>query len=100
MKSIALASPDVVVVDIMLNGGDGIELCRQVKDTWPKLPVLVLSMHEESLYAERALRAGALGYIMKQAPQDTVMAAIRRVLSGDVYLSDAMSAKLLRTFNR
>jgi DNA-binding NarL/FixJ family response regulator len=57
-------------------------------------------MHEESLYAERALRAGALGYIMKQAPQDTVMAAIRRVLSGDVYLSNAMSAKLLRTFNR
>jgi len=100
MKAIGLAAPDVVVVDIMLNGGDGIELCRQVKDTWPKLPVLVLSMHEESLYAERALRAGALGYVMKQAPQDTVMAAIRRVLSGDVYLSDAMSAKLLRTFNR
>jgi DNA-binding NarL/FixJ family response regulator len=100
MKAIGPAAPDVVVVDIMLNGGDGIELCRQIKDMWPKLPVLVLSMHEESLYAERALRAGALGYVMKQAPQDMVMAAIRRVLAGEVYLTDAMSAKLLRSFNR
>src|SRR3954454_13590111 len=58
MKLIGPAAADVVVVDIMLNGGDGIELCRQIKDMWPKLPVLVLSMHEESLYAERALRAG------------------------------------------
>jgi DNA-binding NarL/FixJ family response regulator len=100
MKAIGPAAPDVVVVDIVLAGGDGIELCRQIKDACPKLPVLVLSMHEESLYAERALRAGALGYVMKQAPQDTVMAAIRRVLAGEVYLSDTMSAKLLRSFNR
>src|SRR5436190_1361762 len=60
MKLIGPAAPDVVVVDIVLNGGDGIELCRQIHDSWPKLPTLVLSMHEESLYAERALRAGAM----------------------------------------
>lgn len=98
MKLIADASPDVAVVDITLNSGDGIELCRQVHERWPELAILVLSMHDESLYAERALRAGAMGYVMKQEPQETVMAAIRRVLKGETYLSDKVASKLLRSF--
>jgi DNA-binding NarL/FixJ family response regulator len=99
MKVIAETEPDVAVVDVSLKGGDGIELCRQIHEQWPNIPVLVLSMHDEALYAERVLRAGALGYVMKQAPQDTVMAAIRRVLRGETYLSDQMSAKLLRSLS-
>jgi DNA-binding NarL/FixJ family response regulator len=99
MKVIAETKPDVAVVDVSLKGGDGIELCRQIHEQWPNIPVLVLSMHDEALYAERVLRAGALGYVMKQAPQDTVMAAIRRVLKGETYLSDQMSAKLLRSLS-
>jgi DNA-binding NarL/FixJ family response regulator len=98
MKVIADTRPDLVVVDITLSGGDGIELCKQVHEAWPSLAVLVLSMHDESLYAERVLRAGAMGYVMKQEPQETVMAAMRRVLQGETYLSDKMAAKLLRSF--
>ena len=99
MKEITATKPDVVVVDITLNGGDGIELCRQIHERWPKLPILVLSMHDETMYAERVLRAGATGYVMKQEPQEKVMAAIRRVLTGETYLSDAMASKLLRSFS-
>ena len=98
LKVIAEAQPDAVVVDVSLAAGDGIELCRQIHEQWPAIGILVLSMHDETLYAERVLRAGALGYIMKQAPQETVMAAIRRVLKGETYLSDKMAAKLLRSF--
>jgi len=100
IKSIATAEPDVAVLDITLNGGDGIELCRQLKETHPKLVILMLSMHDEALYAERALRAGAMGYVMKSAPQETLMAAIRKLLAGHMYLSDSVSAKLLRSFGR
>src|SRR3954452_20914189 len=98
MKVIAETNPDVAVVDITLAGGDGIELCRQIHERWPDMPILVLSMHDESLYAERVLRAGASGYVMKQEPQETVMAAIRRVLAGETYLSEKIAAKLLRSF--
>jgi len=100
MKVIADAKPDVAIVDITLSGGDGIELCRQIHDRWPGLAILVLSMHDESLYAERVLRAGAMGYVMKSEPQEKVMAGIRRVLQGETYLSEKMAAKLLRTFSR
>jgi len=98
LKRINDARPDVVVLDITLNGGDGIELCRQLHERTPDLPILILSMHDETLYAERVMRAGALGYVMKQEPQETVMAAIRRVLTGETYLSETIAAKLLRTF--
>src|SRR5580765_685854 len=98
MKVAAETKPDVAVVDITLAGGDGIELCRQLREQYPSLAILVLSMHDESLYAERVLRAGAMGYVMKQEPQEKVMAAIRRVLAGDTYLSEKMAAKLLRSF--
>jgi DNA-binding NarL/FixJ family response regulator len=98
MKQIAATKPDVIVLDITLAGGDGIELCRQIRERWPAVAILVLSMHDESLYAERALRAGAMGYVMKQEPQNKVMAGIRRTLAGDTYLSEKMASKLLRSF--
>lgn len=93
------AKADVVIVDLTLKGGDGLELCKQIRDRWKDLPILVVSMHDESLYAERALKAGARGYVMKQEPQETVMNAIRTVAKGQVYLSTAMSAKLLQSFS-
>lgn len=99
VRLLATAKADVVLVDLTLKGGDGLELCKQIRDRWKDLPILVVSMHDESLYAERALKAGAKGYIMKQEPQDAVMNAIRTVLKGQVYLSTAMSAKLLQSFS-
>ena len=99
MKVIAETRPDVAIVDISLKLGDGIELCRQIHEQWPDIALLVLSMHDETLYAERALRAGAMGYVMKQEPQETVMTAIRRILKGETHLSEQMAAKLLRSFS-
>jgi len=100
VKEIATANADVAVLDVTLKEGDGIELCRQLHERYPKMGILILSMHEESLYAERVLRSGALGYVMKQEPQEKVMAAIRKVRDGETYLSDAMAAKLLKSFSR
>ena len=97
LKVIAETQPDAAIVDISLKSGDGIELCRQVHEQWPNVALLVLSMHDEALYAERALRAGAMGYVMKQEPQETVMTAIRRILKGETHLSEPMAAKLLRS---
>ena len=88
---------DLVALDLSLAGGDGLELCKQLHEMYPNLPVLIISMHDEALYAERALRAGAAGYVMKQAPQEQVMAAIRRTITGETWLSERMSAKLLRS---
>ncbi len=87
--------PDLMLVDISLPGMDGIELIKAVRKRAARLPLLVLSMHDESLYAERAVRAGAKGYVMKHASAETLLAAIRRVLDGRVYLSPAMADKLL-----
>jgi len=98
IKIIAASLPDIAIIDLTLSGGDGLELCKHVHDQWPKLPLLVLSMHDEALYAARALRAGAMGYVMKQEPQEKVMSAIRRVLQGEIALSEPMAAKLLRSF--
>jgi DNA-binding NarL/FixJ family response regulator len=72
MRLMPAAKPDVVIVDLTLKGGDGLELCRQIRDRFTTLPILVVSMHDESLYAERALKAGARGYVMKQEPQERV----------------------------
>jgi DNA-binding NarL/FixJ family response regulator len=96
---LATVKPDVTLVDLTLRGGDGLELCKQIASRWKELPILVVSMHDESLYAERALRAGAKGYVMKQEPQETVMDAIRTVARGQVYLSKAMASKLLQNFS-
>jgi DNA-binding NarL/FixJ family response regulator len=94
-EAVGTLKPDVAVVDISLKGGNGLELIKNIKASYPALPVLVLSMHDESLYAERALRAGSLGYIMKEEAAETVLVAIRKVLKGEVVLSDKMQARLL-----
>jgi DNA-binding NarL/FixJ family response regulator len=99
MRLLATAKPDVAIVDLTLKGGDGLELCKQIRERFGTLPVLVISMHDESLYAERALKAGARGYVMKQEPQEIVMTALRTVAKGNVYLSAKMSAKLLQSFS-
>jgi len=88
--------PDAVIIDVSLQGTSGLDLTKSIRETWPELPILVLSMHDEALYAERALRAGARGYVMKQEAADTVIHAIRTVLNGDIYLSRSLSAKVLR----
>lgn len=88
--------PEVAVVDVSLQGASGIDLTKSIKEQYPDLPVLILSMHEETLYAERALRAGARGFVMKQEAAETVLQAIRTVLKGDIYLSESLSSKVLR----
>jgi DNA-binding NarL/FixJ family response regulator len=100
VKGIRETKPDVVIVDISLSGASGLELIKDLKNEFEDLPVLVVSMHEESLYAERALRAGAMGYVMKHEPAKTVKAAIHRVLGGDLYLSEKMSGTILNRMMR
>jgi DNA-binding NarL/FixJ family response regulator len=93
---VAEARPDVAVVDISLRTGNGIDLIKRIKDRDDHVRILVWSMHSESLYAERALRNGALGYITKDQATDQIVEAIRRVLAGKVWLSDAMAERMLQ----
>jgi len=86
---------DIAIVDISLKERSGIELIKEIRARKPELPILVLSMHDESLHAERVLRAGAKGYIMKQEATEQVMNAIRRVLRGEVYLSERMASRMV-----
>jgi len=95
MRLILETKPDIAIVDITLHGSSGLELLKDLKAQGLKLNVLVLSMHDEELYAERALRAGAKGYITKNEASSEVVAAIRCVMNGDVYASRQMTAKLL-----
>src|ERR1700682_554713 len=94
--AIRALAPDVVIVDISLAQGDGLELVRDVHAHHPGLPMLVLSMHDELIYAERLLAAGASGYIMKHAASDQLLVALRRVLAGSTYLSETLSGNLER----
>jgi len=96
MDAIKALNPHMVVVDISLRESSGVELIKDIKVRYPNLPVLTLSMHDESLYAERALRAGAKGYIMKQEATEKVIMAIRKILSGEIYVSDKMAARMVR----
>ncbi|MGA3033592.1 MAG: response regulator transcription factor [Terracidiphilus sp.] len=98
LMSIAQKSPDIVILDISLKGPDGLDLLKSIRTTHSNLPVLILSMHDEAIYAERALRARANGYIMKQEATEKVLVAVRRILNGDVYLSDAMSSRMLHQY--
>jgi len=98
MKAIAAKKPDILIADISLNGPDGLDLLKDLRALYPDLPVLILSMHDESIYAERALRARANGYIMKQEATEKVLIAVRRILSGEIYLSDRMANKLLHQY--
>jgi len=98
MSVIRELKPDLVIVDLSLPGANGIELIKNIRAEFQKLPVLILSMHDESLYALRGLRAGAQGYVMKQEALENVIVAIREVLAGRPYLSPDMSAKLITNF--
>jgi DNA-binding NarL/FixJ family response regulator len=91
--------PDLVLADISLPDKNGLELIKDLQAMHPGLPVLVVSMHDESLYAERVLRAGGRGYIMKQEGGKKLMEAIRQVLGGQIYVSEKMSAKILEIFS-
>ncbi len=88
-------APDIVIVDISLAQGDGLELVRDIHAQLPDLPMLVLSMHDEMIYAGRLLAAGASGYIMKQAASDQLLVAVRRVLDGGTYVSEALANTLI-----
>src|SRR2546423_3326946 len=94
MALIRQLKPDLVIVDIGLPGTSGIELTKTIRSEFPKLPVLILSMHEEALYATRALRAGAMGYVVKQDAIDNIASALREALSGKRYLSPVIAAQL------
>lgn len=100
LTAIPTVNPDIVIVDISLAGTTGLDLIKVIREKHEDLPVLVVSMHEESLYAERALRAGAMGYVMKQEPGKTVKAAIRKVLAGNMHLSETMSTTILAKYMR
>ena len=90
--------PDIVLVDLSLKTLSGFELIKSMHILIPALPVLVVSMHDETVYAERALRSGARGYVMKQEPGDVLIAAIREVLRGNYYMSEAMHTQLMDRF--
>ena len=98
MQRICAAKPDLAIIDISLEGKSGLELINDLQASHPEVPILVMSMHDETLYAERALRAGARGYVMKKAGGEVVLQAIREVLSGKVYLSEKMSGQMLEIF--
>jgi DNA-binding NarL/FixJ family response regulator len=98
MHVLASAKPDVLIVDLSLSGPDGLDLLKNIRTTHPSLPVLILSMHDELIYAERALRAGANGYIMKQVATEKVLVAVRRILAGEIYVSDRIANRMLRHY--
>jgi DNA-binding NarL/FixJ family response regulator len=95
MKTVETLKPDVILVDISLNGSSGLEFLKSLKIQFPDCKALILSMHDETLYAERALREGARGYIMKQQATEKIMDAIRHVMKGQIYLSDLMMERIL-----
>jgi DNA-binding NarL/FixJ family response regulator len=99
LDRLAVSKPDLMLIDITLPGKSGLELIKDVKAMRPDLAVLVISMHDESLYADRVLRAGARGYITKHEGGEKLMAAIRQVLSGKIYVSESMSAHILEIFS-
>jgi len=96
MKQIRAAKADLVLVDLSLKDGSGLELIKQIKSEHPHIKTLVLSMHDEALFAPRALRAGASGYVSKGEPPETIVKAIRQVLAGMVYLSSETGQSMLR----
>jgi DNA-binding NarL/FixJ family response regulator len=98
VHALAASKPDILVVDISLNGPDGLDLLKDIRARYPDLPVLILSMHDESIYAERALRAGAQGYIMKQEATEKVLVALRRILSHEIYVSERIANRMLQRY--
>ncbi|RJQ45025.1 MAG: DNA-binding response regulator [Nitrospiraceae bacterium] len=98
VQDIQKSSPDIIIVDISLGQESGIRLIEDLLMQEPRLLILVLSMHDESLYAERCLKSGAMGYIMKQEPPEKVIQAIKKVLKGEMYISESLNVKLLQKF--
>ena len=98
LKCIPSLNPHVIVIDISLQGMDGIELIKHIKARHPRIVTLVVSMHDESLYAERVLRAGALGYVMKQEANEDMIGSIRRVLNGEIAVSEAVASGMLHRY--
>jgi DNA-binding NarL/FixJ family response regulator len=98
VELVSKLQPDLAIVDISLKTTNGIELTKNIKAQAPNLPILVVSMHDEALYAERALRAGAMGYVMKQDAGEKVATAIEHLLRGEIYLSAKMKEKMLHRF--
>ncbi len=98
LEAIDESRPDLVIVDLALSGSDGLDLVKDMKTRHPQIPALVLSMHDEAVYAERSLRAGARGYVTKQQLDETVLVAIRRVLAGETYMSSKLESQLAAKF--
>ena len=98
IQAVPTAKPDILIVDISLNGPDGLDLLKDLRMRYPDLPVLILSMHDEGIYAERALRAGAQGYIMKQEAAEKVLVALRRILSKEIYVSERIANRMLQRY--
>lgn len=99
LEGVIASKPDLVLADYALPDKNGLELIKDIKAIRPDLPVLIISMHEESLYADRVLRAGARGYISKEEGGEKLMQAIRHILSGKIYVSDQMSSRILEIFS-
>ena len=95
LQTVERLRPNLVIIDISLKAVNGLDVIKALKAQYPDLPVLALSMHDETLYAERALRAGANGYVMKQEATKNLLNAVRWILGGAIYLSESMTAKLL-----
>ena len=98
LAAIPKSRPDLVIVDLALGEGDGLDLVKEMLKRHAEIPALVLSMHDESVYAERSLKAGARGYVTKQQLDSTVLVAIRRLLDGETYMSDTLEARLAAKF--
>ncbi len=98
LRMVEASRPDVAIVDISLKDSSGIELIKDLKVRFPNILILVLSMHDESFYAERVLRAGARGYVTKEEATESVITAIRKLLDGGIYLSELMASRMLSKF--
>ena len=94
IESIKATAPHLVIIDLTLKNSDGFELIKDIHSRWPSLFTLVVSMHDESLYAQRVLRAGARGYITKQQATRSILSAIRRVLAGQIFVSELMAGQI------
>lgn len=95
LRGMEKTKPDAAIIDISLKGSNGIELIKNLKAIYKFLPILVLSMHDEGIYAQRVLRAGALGYVMKQDAAEKVVTALRRILSGEIYVNEKVGSQML-----
>jgi len=95
LAAVAARKPDLAIIDLALKNSDGLELIKDIRLRWANVQMLVVSMHDESLYAERVIRAGARGYVTKQEATHSILSAIRRVLSGNIYLNEKVCAHII-----